>query len=131
MERLFRNTLWNTQNGVAGTYFAALSSTGLHLRQIQFYSHGYRPTTTLTKLTDRNNTESYGRVVNTPASFSEVPAFKSRHRDRLYWLRCLRFSSVPPGNWLDNNSKLGYDASFHILSSSSFTYHSFIRRFLV
>jgi hypothetical protein len=54
-------------------------------------------------------TERRGRVVNTHASYSGGPGFKSRAVDRLSSLSFSWFSSVPPVEFRDNISKLIHD----------------------
>jgi hypothetical protein len=73
-------------------------------------------------------TERRGWVINTP-SYSGGPGFKSRLGDRLSWVFVDFFSpfSQKPGFYLNQATS----ASFHTLSDSSFTYHPFIRRYVV
>jgi hypothetical protein len=51
-------------------------------------------------------TESSGRVVNTPASYSGGPRFKSRPGDRLSWLRFFVVFSIPPGECRESTLKI-------------------------
>jgi hypothetical protein len=73
------------------------------------------------------HTKRRGSVVNTPASYSGVPGFKSRCRHRISWLYFSWLSSVPLVKFWD--SALNYD-SFQIISNSSFIY-LFILRYIV
>jgi hypothetical protein len=72
--------------------------------------------------------ERLGQAVNTPASYSSGPRFKSRPGDRLSWQVLLCFTSVPPGECQDSTLKSDHGHFFHILSNSSFTYHPFIEQ---
>jgi hypothetical protein len=56
----------------------------------------------------QNNTERHGRVVNTPASYSGSPGFKSRSTERLSWLRFSWFFSIPPGECRNSTLKLDH-----------------------
>jgi hypothetical protein len=81
-------------------------------------------------LSTTNKTEYRGPVFNIPASISGGTGLKSQHGHPLSW-KFSWFSSVSLGKFWNRNLKLGHTASFHILSSSSFTYHHFIRRYIV
>jgi hypothetical protein len=76
------------------------------------------------------HTERHGRAVNTPASYSGGPGsnlgLETGYPDRdVSWLY-----SVPPGKFRDNTlHRPRLLAS--VLSNSSFTYHTFIRRYIV
>jgi hypothetical protein len=63
----------------------------------------------ITLVQQRPRDVACGRVVNTPASYSERPRFKSRVRDRLSWQRFSWFSSVHPGKCWDSTLKLDHD----------------------
>jgi hypothetical protein len=70
--------------------------------------------------------ERRGRVVNRPASHSEILGFKSRPGDRLFMVfLCLS------RQMLRLYLELTHDHFFHLISNSSFTYKPFIRRFFV
>jgi hypothetical protein len=80
----------------------------------------------------RKTTERRVRLVNTPATNSEIPGFISRSGERLSVLRFSWFSSDPPGEFWDSTLKLCHYRLFpKILYISSFTYHPFIRRYIV
>jgi hypothetical protein len=80
----------------------------------------------------RKTTERCVRVVNTPATHSEIPGFISWSGERLSVLRFSWFSSDPPGECWDSTLKLCHYRLFpKILNISSFTYHPFIRRYIV
>jgi hypothetical protein len=54
-------------------------------------------------------TKHRGRVVNTPASYSEVPGLNLCPSYQLSWLKFLWFSSIPPDECMDSTLKLGHD----------------------
>jgi hypothetical protein len=76
-------------------------------------------------------TEHTGRIVNTPASYSGDPGFKSLPVDRLPDWRLSWFTPVPPGKCWNSTLNQATTASFHILPNSSFTYRPFIRSYIV
>jgi hypothetical protein len=53
------------------------------------------------------HTERRDKVVNTPASYSGGPVFKSRPGDLLSWLRVFVVFLSPPGKYRDGTLKLG------------------------
>jgi hypothetical protein len=77
----------------------------------------------------RANTGSCRRVLNTPASHTRGPGFKSQPEDQLSWLRVSWFSSVPPGKYRDSTLNWTTTA-FYIPCNSSFNYR-FIRYYIV
>jgi hypothetical protein len=77
----------------------------------------------------RENTGSCRRVLNTPASHTRGPGFKSQPEDQLSWLRVSWFSSIPPGKYRDSTLNWTTTA-FYIPCNSSFT-HRFIRYYIV
>jgi hypothetical protein len=81
-------------------------------------------------LSTTSKTEYRGPVFNIPASISGGTGLKSQHGYPLSW-KFSWFSSVNLGKFWDRNLKLGHTASFHILSYLYFTYHHFIRRYIV
>jgi hypothetical protein len=75
-------------------------------------------------------TERRGWVVKATDSFSGGPSFKSRPCDRLS-SKSLWFSPYFQANSGISTLKQATTASFQILSNSSFTYHRFIRLYVV
>jgi hypothetical protein len=66
-------------------------------------------------------TKRRDRVVNTPASYSGGPEFRSRPRDRLSWLRFSLLSSEPPRKCRDSTLELDQDR--FLLSPFQFNIH--------
>jgi hypothetical protein len=85
-----------------------------------------------TKWSTRTLTERRVRVVKNPASFSEGSGFKSRPGERMFRLRSfvVYSQSLQANAWIVSYNWATTD-SFQIPSNSSFTYHNFIRRYIV
>jgi hypothetical protein len=64
--------------------------------------------------------KKYNVVVNTPASYSGGPGFKSRSGDRQSWLRFSWFSSIPSGKCWDNAKNWTKTATLGVGRTASF-----------
>jgi hypothetical protein len=70
-------------------------------------------------------TKCHSQVVNTPASYSLGPRFRSQPGNWLSTLRHLWLTSISPGKFWDSTSNWAMVASFLILSNSLFINQSY------
>jgi hypothetical protein len=81
---------------------------------------------------EEDGTESRSWVVSTPASYTVGPGLKtSALRPAILTEAFVWFSLVPSNKCRGRTLNYAMTASFHILSNSAFTYHPFIRRFII